>query len=771
VYAFPSLEEFAGRWCTGVARIVRGAARAFCWDGKPIVSVARPRTLMAMLGNAVTLITVLAPPIGYALVSAYQLESRAHEHAAVGARQLELLLLAQGSAKQLPEVSSHVLLAIGAASDTVVSCWITDTNNRTIGFVGRLHSWPQFEIHAPIRGIGFNGHFNIAVSTRSIFMGTLHVGLAFLLLGLAAHYCFRRLPLAALDEALGLLQRNQAELQERNVRFDAALEHMSQGLCLFDAEQRILVCNRQYADMYGLTSEQVKQGTTLRQIVEHRIANGFFAGTSPEGYLEERTAPVKSASSIVQELSDGRFISVVRRPMASGGWVTTHEDVTERRRAEAKIAYMAHHDALTGLPNRVQLRQKLDQALLRVHRGEQLAVHCLDLDRFKEVNDTLGHAVGDELLKEVAARLQGCVGDSGTVARVSGDEFFIVQVPVIDRGEVLALAGRITSALNEPMLVSGHQVMIGTSVGIAVAPGDGREPEALLRHADLALYQAKRAGRGVHRFFEPGMNSRMHARRELELALHHALSAGEFEVYYQPMLNLDRNEISGFEALLRWHRGGTMVSPADFIPLAEETGLIVPIGEWVLRSACAEAATWPDPIAISVNLSTAQFRNPRLVATVVSALASSGLPASRLELEITESVLMQDNAQALVMLKELRALGVRIALDDFGTGYSALGYLNSFPLDKIKIDRSFIRDLAGGNESARAIVGAIVQLGNTLGMATTAEGVETDAQLAMVREAGCTEMQGFLLSPPKPAGEVSDRFFVDPERSRSVAVA
>ena len=386
---------------------------------------------------------------------------------------------------------------------------------------------------------------------------------------------------------------------------------------------------------------------TLREIVQLRIANGLYAGASPDAYMGERTARVTQASNTVQQLSDGRFIAIARRPMECGGWVTTHEDITEQRKAEAQIAYMAHHDALTGLPNRSMLRLRLDEALARAQQGEALAVLCLDLDRFKEVNDTLGHAVGDSLLKAVSERLKGCIRDTDTVCRASGDEFVIIQRPVSARAEAKALAKRIVDTLHEPFVLFGHQVMVGSSVGIAMAPEDTTDPEQLLRNADLALYRAKNEQRGTYRFFEPDMNSRLVARRDLEMALRNALQNGEFEVYYQPILNLEHNEVRGFEALLRWHRPevGT-VSPAQFIPLAEETGLITPIGEWVLRQACAQAASWPTHITVSVNLSAVQFKSRNLVQTVLSALASSSIAPGRLELEITESVLVQDSENA-----------------------------------------------------------------------------------------------------------------------------
>jgi diguanylate cyclase (GGDEF)-like protein len=725
--------------------------------------IARPRSLIAMIGSVVTCIAALAPPLGYAGLALTQLRSGALEHAAIGARQIELRVVNSGGIDGVGDAATTALLATLDANSTVVASWITQGDNTVQTVKGRAVAWPEIHVSVPIEALGFEGRFHIAVSTERVLLQTLHVLLAFLVLGLAAHYCFTRLPLAALDDALALLGQQQLELEAKNQRFDTAMDHMSQGLCMFDREQRILVCNRRYAEMYGLSLDQVKPGTTLREIVRLRVSNGLYAGASPQDYMHERTAPVLLASNTVQELTDGRFISIARRPMGCGGWVTTHEDITEQRKAEAKIAYMAHHDALTGLPNRVLLRQRLDEAIARAHATESggLAVHCLDLDRFKEVNDTLGHAIGDALLESVAGRLRGCVRDTDTVARVSGDEFVVVQSPIGLPSEASALAQRIAATVTEPFVLFGHQVRVGTSIGIALTANDGTAPEQLLRHADLALYRAKTEQRGTHRFFEPEMNTKLQARRDTELALRDALQNGEFEIYYQPILNLSLNEVRGFEALLRWHRPGHgTVSPADFIPLAEETGLITPIGEWVLRGACAHAASWPDHFIVSVNLSSVQVRSRNLVQTVVSALAASGISANRLELEVTESILLQENEEALALLKDLRSLGVRIALDDFGTGYSSLSYLQTFPFDKIKIDRSFIRDLATGSANARAIIAAVVQLGSTLGMATTAEGIETNDQLEIVRAQGCTEIQGYLLSPPQPEPEIARRYCV-----------
>jgi diguanylate cyclase (GGDEF)-like protein len=431
----------------------------------------------------------------------------------------------------------------------------------------------------------------------------------------------------------------------------------------------------------------------------------------------------------------------------------TVEDITERRQAEARIAHMAQHDALTGLPNRTLFRDRLAGALARAQRGESSAVLCLDLDRFKVVNDTLGHPVGDALLKQVAARLQAELRDTDTVARFGGDEFAVLQTTGQQPGSASALARRLIEVLGTPYEVSGHQVVIGASIGIALISADSADPDELLKDADLALYRAKADGRAAWRFFEPEMDAHMQARRLLEMDLRRALKAGEFELNYQPLVNLHTGKLAGFEALLRWrHPERGLVPPADFVPLAEEIGLIVPIGKWVLQTACAEAASWPKALKLAVNLSAAQFQvSAALVQTVSDALSASGLAADQLELEITESIMLQDTEETLATLHRLRRLGVGISMDDFGTGYSSLSYLRLFPFTKLKIDRSFIQDLGETPGNCAAIVRAIISLSGSLGMVTTAEGVETTAQLNRLALEGCDQVQGYLFSKPVPA--------------------
>ena len=399
-----------------------------------------------------------------------------------------------------------------------------------------------------------------------------------------------------------------------------------------------------------------------------------------------------------------------------------------------------------------------------------LAVLMLDLDHFKDINDTLGHPVGDALLQAVAGRLRSCVRDTATIARLGGDEFAIVESMTDPLIEASALAERIQSTLVASFDLGDHQVTTGTSIGIAVAPGDGADADQLLKNADLALYRAKGAGRRTHRFFEPEMDQLMRARRDLERELRDALRNGEFELYYQPLLNLETDQISGCEALLRWnHPTRGMILPADFIPVAEEMGLIVPIGEWVLREACAEAATWPVNLKIAVNVSPAQFKSPALMSVIVSALATSGIAPQRLELEVTESVMIQDSEAAFATLGQLHGLGVRIALDDFGTGYSSLSFLRKFPLDNIKIDRSFVYELADASEDSRAIARAVIRLAVTLGKTTTAEGVETVEMLESVRAEGCTEMQGYYFSRPQTSSVIAGMLLTQAKKLASVA--
>jgi diguanylate cyclase (GGDEF)-like protein len=455
------------------------------------------------------------------------------------------------------------------------------------------------------------------------------------------------------------------------------------------------------------------------------------------------------------------------RPLPRGGWVTTLEDISERRRVEQRIMHLAHYDPLTDLPNRALFHEKLKRELDSIEADQQLAVFYIDIDEFKSVNDSLGHLIGDELLKAVAASLSRCAGPGDFVARLGGDEFAIVQTAVKTQDEVTDLVARVFDAIRMPYECLGHQVSTDASIGIALAPQHGVDLDQILKNADLAMYAAKSAGRRTYRFFEPDMDAQVRARRILEMDLRQAIAYGGLEVYYQPCVSIHDNRITGCEALLRWrHSERGMISPAEFIPIAEDTGLIDQIGEWVLATACAEAATWPDDIKLAVNVSPVQFRSGTLALKIVAALAASGLAANRLELEITEAVLIRDDEAALGILHQLRAIGVRIALDDFGTGYSSLSYLQRFPFDKIKIDRCFVNDIADPNGSS-CIVQAVVNIAAARHMTTTAEGVETQQQLELLRALGCAEMQGYLFSPAKPAAEIKQLF----QRERAPAAA
>jgi diguanylate cyclase (GGDEF)-like protein/PAS domain S-box-containing protein len=525
---------------------------------------------------------------------------------------------------------------------------------------------------------------------------------------------------------------------------------------LFDTETlKFVAVNDAAAVHYGYDRESFLKLTLLdvvpqrdRDAIEQAIRSRPGADGNPSHLWQH----VKANGTEIDVLTYWRHTMFCDRPAQLVAIV----DVTAKRQAEARIDHMAHHDALTGLPNRVLFHECLDEALSRVRRDrEKFAVLYLDLDQFKSVNDTLGHPAGDKVLVAAAERLRACLRAYDMVARFGGDEFAVLQLGLAGPHEASALADRIVTRLSEPYDIDGQEVVIGASAGIALAPADGETAEQLLANADMALYQAKKNGRRTFCFFRPGMGASLRANHSLGLDLRRALAAGELEVYYQPLITLETGAISGFEALLRWHhplRG--MVAPGKFIPLAEETGLIVPIGEWVLRQACAEAAGWPDDLKVAVNLSPVQFKKGNLPQVVFATLASAGLPAARLELEITESILLADSETNLATLRSLRALGVGISMDDFGTGYSSLGYLRSFPFDKIKIDRSFISEL-GESGDCLAIIQAIINLGSNLGIPTLAEGVETKKQLEWLRQTGCTEIQGYLFSWPVPASEIA----------------
>ena len=562
-------------------------------------------------------------------------------------------------------------------------------------------------------------------------------------------------------------RRSKDKLRLQKVLLDTALENMSQGLCMFDAEGCAILFNERYIQMMESSAVALK-GQSLLDLFRQKKASGAFAG-DPEEIFAQVMADIRAGkpSTKIVQTGAGHVLRVIEQPMQGGGWVATFEDITEWQKAQAQISHMARHDSLTNLPNRTLFREQLEEALWRAKRNDHIAVLCLDLDHFKGINDSLGHPIGDDLLREVACRLTDCVREGDTVCRLGGDEFAIVQIGSDPQTSPTNLANRLIEVVSAPYNIQGHQITIGVSIGVAVAPNDGSDADQLLKNSDLALYRAKEEGGGIFHFFEIGMDARAQARRLLEIDLRGALLRSEFLVYYQPIQDLKADRVVGFEALVRWnHPLRGMVAPLNFIPLAEETGLIVPLGDWVLRTACSDAAGWSQDVCVAVNLSPAQFKSRNLVPSVVSALEDSGLSACRLELEITESVLLHDSDATLATLHKLRSLGVRISMDDFGTGYSSLSYLRSFPFDKIKIDRSFVSELATRDDSM-AIVRAVTGLGKSLGISTTAEGVETSEQLALLRLEGCTEVQGYLFSPPRPAEDVES--MLSTSRPRIVA--
>ena len=518
----------------------------------------------------------------------------------------------------------------------------------------------------------------------------------------------------------------------------AALPEMATAVLILDEDRQVEYVNASAEELF-MPVDPI--GCTL---------TALFASCGATGGDEVFAAVDASAEPVPirLRLSDDRLLDCTLRSLSSGGFVLSMDDVT----TYVRNAELAERDALTGLANRKALRDRLVERLASAARtGQATAVLYVDLDRFKAVNDTLGHPLGDALLRKVAERFKSALRDGDVVARLGGDEFAVIQSDAPQPAGATALATRLVDLIGRAYAIDGHILHIGASVGVAIAPNDGYEPDVLLKNADLALYRAKAEGRGCHRFFEPGMDERMQARRSMEIDLRRALALKQLELVYQPQFDLASNVIVGFEALIRWHhptRG--VVPPGEFIPLAEEIGVISAIGEWVLRTACKQAAAWPMPVSIAVNLSPVQFRGGKLAETVISALAQSQLPVQRLELEITEGALLDNTDDVLNVLNRLRELGVAVSMDDFGAGYSSLGYLQKFPFDKIKIDQRFIRDI-DAQADRQAIFGAVTSLASTLRMKTIAEGVETEAELACIRAAGCDGVQGYLTGRPMPA--------------------
>jgi len=569
-----------------------------------------------------------------------------------------------------------------------------------------------------------------------------------------------------------LLMWQTRNLARKTGILEVTLENTAHGLCMFDASHRLIVCNRRYAEMYGLSAEQTKPGTLLRSILEARIATGNTPEAAQE-YIDKRLAAVTRNVPYyaVNEFRNGRVVSVTVQPISEGGWVAIHQDITDRRRDEEKVAFMAHHDLLTGIANRAYFMERLEEAAARLRRRhEPFTVFMLDLDRFKNVNDSLGHPAGDTLLKETTRRLKSALREIDVLARLGGDEFAIIQGGE-DNQEAAAItvANRIIDILTKPYDINGNVVSVGTSIGIALAPADGADPDILMKKADLALYRTKSEGRNGYRFFDQRMTADVDARRQMETELRAALAGNELEVHYQPIIEVNTRKLFAFEALVRWnHPAKGQISPAEFIPLAEETGLIHTLGESVLLKACTDAATWPPHVKVAVNISPVQFRKSNLVDVVLCVLVDTGLSPERLELEITETTLIEQESEHLAVMRQLKNLGVSISLDDFGTGYSSLSYLTMFPFDKIKIDRSFTKNLTQRADCA-AIVSSVLALAAGLDLPTVAEGVETEQQFEILRTSGVRYAQGYLFGEARPACELDFERHWSSQRLENVA--
>jgi diguanylate cyclase (GGDEF)-like protein len=573
-----------------------------------------------------------------------------------------------------------------------------------------------------------------------------------------------------LEDTYRDLAKTAKILQLQNERFEAAINNMSQGLCMFDGEGLLLVHNAQIYKLFGVATDVVLQRKSLEElIVIAREARGHRALNDSLSHAYLDLVRSKTRRTLHLEYPNGQVLAVAHHPLSDGGFVHTYEDITDRRKAEAKVNHLASHDVLTDLPNRRLLKQRIEHSLLNAIGPSTM--YCLDLDGFKLINDTLGHGAGDELLTQVAQRLRDSVRTGDTVARLGGDEFAVLVQGLRDEADASILAERIVSELGKPFDLAGTTVSIGVSIGVAIAPRDGNSPERLIKSADVALYEAKRAGRGCYKFFEPRLDVLTHKRRALEMDLRRALDENQFELYFQPLVVSEGRYITGFEALLRWnHPERGQVAPLDFIPLAEELGLIVPIGDWVIRTACATAANWPEDITVAVNVSARQFVNHDLISVVSEALLKTGLDPARLELEMTETALIDSGGHMTGIMRDLRKLGVRIAMDDFGTGYSSLAYLRRFEFSKVKIDRSFVSDLEGDPQSI-AIVRAVVALCGSLGIVTTAEGVETNEQANILVQEHCTQLQGYYFGRPSPAAAVPGMLKALGRRTKPALVA
>jgi diguanylate cyclase (GGDEF)-like protein len=568
-------------------------------------------------------------------------------------------------------------------------------------------------------------------------------------------------------------RRWKGKLHQQKDLLDATLQTMSQGLCVFDAEGRIILFNDRYAKMMGIPAATLSN-LSLLDLLERRKASGMFAG-DPNEFNANVIAAAREgkSSSRMIETQEGRVLRVVEQARPEGGWVATLEDVTEWLASQARIAHMAHHDALTDLANRTQLIIKLEQSLAASQsQSDKVAVHFIDLDRFKSINDSLGHDGGDYLLKTVAGRLRSVTRADDLVARLGGDEFVVIQTGIDGKDQAENFARRLTTAIAAPIQFQEQTIGATASVGVALAPDDGNNPERLLKSADLALYRAKADGRNCMRFFLPEMDVELRARTKLEGLIRDALEYERFELHYQPLYEMSDRRLIGFEALIRLPaEDGTLIPPLTFIPLAEELRLIDKIGAWVLREACRTAATWLDPLTVSVNLSPAQFLSGSVSHIVADALNEAGLAPHRLELEITETLLLGNSAAVMAELQTIKAMGVAIVMDDFGTGYSSLSYLWKFPFDKIKIDRSFMQGFDGSSRDASTVVKTIIALGRELNMRVTVEGVETAEQADFLDKADGDQAQGFFFGRPIPASDVAATILADFQKMHRLASA
>lgn len=551
------------------------------------------------------------------------------------------------------------------------------------------------------------------------------------------------------------LEVQSGNLQRQNMLFDAALNNMSQGLCMFGPNSELIVLNRQFGEMFNLPNIKAGDGTSVKDVIDLCVKKGIASPDRLNVIFGKPDGPECDPDGAIEYLLDGRFLSVDRQHIDDGGWVITQNDVTERRKASERLAYLARFDKLTGLANRNNFVEHVERAINILRgAGEPSAVICFDIDRFKNVNDTLGHRFGDLLLQKVAERTKNLARELDLVARFGGDEFAVLLSGVASIDRVICFAQALIESLTETHDIEGHRVIVGVSVGIALIKTDMDSAETIIRNADTALYKAKAAGGNDYQFFDSGMEIRLQERLSLEIDLWNAFEREEFEVYYQPQINLLNCSINGVEALLRWkHPKRGFVSPQELIPVAEEIGLIEALGAWVLKKACSDAVGWPQKIKVAVNLSSVQFVRGDLIKTISSVLEVTGLPPEQLELELTESLFMQDNTAVSKLLNTLRDMKIRIALDDFGTGYSSLSYIRRFPIDKIKIDKSFIMDMAFDPE-ALAIVRTVTTLGHALDISTTAEGIETVEQMRLLHLAGCVEGQGYLFAKPLRAEQI-----------------